>query len=398
MRPSVDEFRAEARAWLASVAEPRGDGSAWGVGPDDLQVFPEWDVPTERQQFAHAREWLARRHAAGFSGIAFPESAGGRGLSRVHDLVYQLEEGRFVTPSPEIWNISFGMVLPTILAEGSVEQQRRFVPAGLRGESLFCQLFSEPDAGSDLAAMRTRAQIDGASWVINGAKVWTSMARCADFGLLLCRDDPAATGHDGFTVFLLPMSTRGVEVRPIRQMTGGATFNQVMFDDVFVPDELRIGPVGRGWKVAMTTLLNERTALPLSGPVGSIERLVGLARHVGRTRDPLVRQELASLYTKRRLLDLNSERNLARLASGAAPGPEGSISKLAATDFLVQMGALAGELLGPRLTADTGDWGEFAWNGLVFGAVGLRVGGGTDEIQRNMLAEKVLGLSREPRR
>jgi alkylation response protein AidB-like acyl-CoA dehydrogenase len=396
-QPTVEEFRAGARRWLEQVAVPRGDYRTWGEGPDELQVFPEWDTETERQQFAAAREWLLARSEAGFSGIAFPASVGGRGLSRVHDLVYQMEEGRFVTPSPEIWSVGFGMVMPTIIAEGSDRQRERFVPAGISGRYLFCQLFSEPDAGSDLAAMRTRADRDGSEWVINGAKVWTSMARAADFGLLLCRDDPSARGHGGFTMFLVDMAAKGVDVRPIRQITGGATFNEVILDEVVVPDSQRLGPVGEGWRVAMTTLLNERSALALGGPVGSFERLVALARHLDRTRDPVVRQALADVFARRRILDLNAERSLARLASGAPPGPESSISKLAATELLARMGALAAAMLGPRLTAQTGEWGTFAWNSHLFGSVGLRIGGGTDEIQRNMLAERVLGLPREGR-
>jgi alkylation response protein AidB-like acyl-CoA dehydrogenase len=311
--------------------------------------------------------------------------------------VYQLEEGKFVTPSPEIWNIGFGMVMPTVTAEGSSEQRLRFVPEGLRGGLLFCQMFSEPDAGSDLASIRTRAVRHGSDWDINGAKVWTSMARGADMGLLLCRDDPTAPGHSGFTVFLVPMHAPGLEVRPIRQMTGGASFNQVTFDGVMIPDELRVGAVGSGWKVAMTTLLNERMALPLGGEVGSVDRVIALAEHFGRSRDPLVRQDLADLYIRRRILDFNAERSLAALASGANPGPEGSLGKLSATEFLRRMTALAGRLLGPRLTADTGEWGTWAWNSHLFGTTGLRVGGGTDEIQRNALAERVLALPREPR-
>ena len=396
-KPSVDEFRQEARSWLSSVAEPIRAAGAWGEGSDELQVFPEWDMETERAQFAAARSWLALRYEAGFSGVAFPEALGGRGLSRVHDLVYQLEEGNFVTPSTEIWNIGFGMVMPTIAAEGS-SQQQRFVPEGLRGNLLFCQLFSESDAGSDLASIRTRAVRHGSDWEIAGAKVWTSMARGADMGLLLCRDDPTAPGHSGFTVFLVPMDSAGLEVRPIRQMTGGASFNQVTFDGVVVPDDLRVGAVGSGWKVAMTTLLNERMALPLGGQVGSVDRVIALATHFGRCQDPLVRQPLADLYIRRRILDFNAERSLAALASGASPGPEGSLGKLSATEFLRRMGTVVGQLLGPRLTADTGEWGTWAWNSHLFGTVGLRVGGGTDEIQRNALAERVLGLPREPRR
>jgi alkylation response protein AidB-like acyl-CoA dehydrogenase len=311
--------------------------------------------------------------------------------------VYQLEEGKFVTPSAEMWNIGFGMVMPTIAAEGSSQQQMRFVPEGLRGHLLYCQLFSEPDAGSDLASVRTRAVQHGSDWEIQGAKVWTSMARGADIGLLLCRDDPTAPGHSGFTVFLVPMDSPGLEIRPIRQMTGGASFNQVTFDSVVVPDELRVGQIGGGWKVAMTTLLNERAALPLGGPVGSVDRVIALAKHFGRSQDPLIRQSLAELYVRRRILDFNAERSLAALVSGASPGPEGSLGKLSATEFLRRMGAVAGQLLGPRLTADTGEWGTWAWNSHIFGTVGLRVGGGTDEIQRNALAERVLALPRESR-
>ena len=393
----LQDFVASAHAWLRIVAEPE-ELVVSGAGSDNVDLLPSWDVETERAEVQAARKWLALRQSAGYGGVSFPVELGGRGLSAAHDFAYQLAEGHYRIPSNEVWNIGFGMVMPTIVAAGTAAQRERFVGPGLRGDLLFCQLFSEPEAGSDLGSLRTRATRDDFGWVIRGGKVWTSMARAADFGLLLARTGPDGVSRRvAFTTFLVPMSAPGITITPIRQITGGMNFSEVVFDDVVVPDDLRLGPVGDGWAIAMTTLGHEHVALPLAGPAGSVDRLTTLARQLGCAGDALVRDDLAMLYIRRRILDLNAERTLAALTAGEPPGPEGSIAKLVATDFLTAISEFTSAVLGPLLVTETGACDTTAWASHMLGAVGLHIGGGTDEIQRNMLAERVLGLPRAAR-
>jgi alkylation response protein AidB-like acyl-CoA dehydrogenase len=347
-----------------------------------------------------ARRWLAARYDAGYAGLTIPTADGGRGLTPAHQFAYELEEGDFETPPNEIWNIGHHMVVPAIVHHGTPEQRARFVVPGLRGELLFCQLFSEPDAGSDLASLATRAEpastSTGPAWCINGQKVWTSVAHLADFGMLLARTD-ASTRHAGITCFILPMRADGVTVRPIRQMTGGSAFNEVFFDDVLVPDELRLGEVGAGWAITRSTLNAERVSLSLNGPHASPELLIAAARRGGKAGDPVVRQLLADVVVRKRIAELTLQRLNAALRAGRDPGPTSSMLKLQATELLTTMGSAASVVLGPKLTADVGEWGTFAWSRHVMESAGLRVGGGTDEIQRNILGEAALGLPREPR-
>jgi len=395
---TIEAFVEQAHAWLRSVRAPI-DAFAWGHGPEEVDVLPCWDDERERAEVEAAREWLALRHEAGFGGIAFPEKYGGRGLTAAHGFAYQLAEGCYQVPFNEVWNIGFGMVMPTLLAAGDEEQKSRFVSRGVRGELLFCQLFSEPGAGSDLGSLKTRAtQQEDGSWRVKGRKIWTSMAHVADFGMLLARTaESSAPRNQAFSVFLVPMDAAGLTVTPIRQITGGSNFNEVLFENVHVSDDLRIGPVGAGWATAMTTLGHEHVALPLAGLGGSVDRLVAMARHLGVHEDPLVRDDLVSLYIRRRILDLNAQRTLAALTAGIPAGPEGSIAKLVATDFLDAMDAVAARLGGMRLVADTGEWGMTSYARHMLGTIGLHIGGGTDEVQKNMLAERVLGLPRTPR-
>jgi alkylation response protein AidB-like acyl-CoA dehydrogenase len=270
---------------------------------------------------------------------------------------------------------------------------RRF----LRAEELCCQLFSEPGAGSDLAGLATRAQRvegeAGGEWIINGQKIWSSGAQFAGWGELIARTDPSLPKHAGMTAFLIPLDAPGVRISPIRQMSGGSSFCEVFLTDVRVPDELRLGDVGSGWKVALTTLGFERGGSGGGrGVGGSWERLLGLAQRLGRTGDPVVRQQLASVYIHQRVRRMNAARAAAAAAAGQPPGPEGSVGKLLWVTGMTEIGQVAAGLLGARLTADTGEWGTFAWNDHILGAPGYRIAGGSDEIQRNIIAERVLGL------
>jgi alkylation response protein AidB-like acyl-CoA dehydrogenase len=400
---SLPEFIAAARAWLEANAEPAPPRAEmrWGDGSDRVAVFRDSTAEEEQAQVEAARDWQRRKFDAGYGAIAWPVEYGGAGLSADHEQAFRLVEAEFVTPPVvEALSISTGLEVATILKLGTDEQKQRWVRSLRRGDELCCQLFSEPGAGSDLGAIALRAERDGDAWVLNGQKVWTSGAQFADLGYVVCRTDPAAPRSSAFTTFLVPMTTAGIEVRPLRQMTGGANFNEVFFVDVRVSDSARLGEVGAGWQSMMTTLAFERASaaegLGFSG-LELLDRLVLTARHTGRADDPVIRQRLAELYIRNRLRNWTAQRAEAGVAAGGTPGPEGSVSKLAYTRELQQTADLAGMLVGPAMTADTGEWGTYAWAAFVCGIPGLRFGGGTDEIQRNTISERILGLPREPR-
>jgi acyl-CoA dehydrogenase len=289
--------------------------------------------------------------------------------------------------------VGIGMAGPTIIAHGTAEQKARYLPPMLRGDEIWCQLFSEPGAGSDLAALATRAVRQGDDWIVTGQKTWCSGGHYADFGILLARSDPKLPKHAGITYFLADMRAPGVSVRPLRQMTGGLHFNEVFLDGVRIPDAQRLGPVGGGWGVAMTTLMNERMA------IGGIERWLdwaGLVEHARANRerlDPVTRDELARLYTWVRTLELMNARVITQLGQGKFAAAESSVMKLALGRILSKASELGLRLIGPEALARNG-----AWQNQFLGAPALHIAGGTDEIQKNVAAERVLGLPRESRR
>jgi alkylation response protein AidB-like acyl-CoA dehydrogenase len=400
--PSVEAFQREARAWLESELPRRTDDVAveWGQGPDAVPLFHSLSAEDERALVDALRAWHQRKADAGFNAIDWAEEFGGRGLTVDHARAFAREERDFVTPAGhESVGITRELVAPTIRAWGTADQQARFLRPMLRTDEMWCQLYSEPSAGSDLAGVATRAERDGDQWVITGQKVWTSGAQYADWGYVLCRTDPDVPKHRGLTAFIVPMRAAGVEVRPLRQMTGGASFNEVFFDGLRVGDEALLGDVGGGWRVAMTTLGFERVAG--SGEGGDLlrrwRRLVAVARHRGRARDPVLRQRLAALYTHARAQEFTLARVSQALETGATPGPESSIGKLFASEGLQLVTEVASLLLGPSLAANTGEWGTFAWGEHITGLPGSRIAGGTDEVQRNIIGERVLGLPGEPR-
>ena len=392
--PSVAAFAAAARDWLAArlaLADP--DQRAWGEGSDDVSVFHRLSFAEEKALLDLAMAWQQEKYDAGYGAITWPAEDGGAGLSPAHERVFNDLEAGFATPQThETFAVTVHLVAPTVRIFGTPEQRARFVRRFLRAEELCCQLFSEPGAGSDLAGLAARADRDGDDWVINGQKVWSSGAQFAGWGELIARSDPSLPKHAGMTAFLVPLDAPGVQVRPIRQMSGGSSFNEVFLTDVRIPDELRLGDVGQGWKVALTTLGFERGGSGSRGVGGSWEQLLGLARWLGRTGDPVIRQRLASVYIHQQVRRMNAARVAAATAAGQPPGPEGSIGKLLWVAGMTEIGEVAGSLLGARLIADTGEWGTFAWNDHVLGAPGYRIAGGSDEIQRNIIAERVLGL------
>jgi alkylation response protein AidB-like acyl-CoA dehydrogenase len=278
--------------------------------------------------------------------------------------------------------------------------RERYLRKMWRGDIVGCQLFSEPGAGSDLASLQTKAVRDGDEWVVTGQKVWTSGAHLSDIGEIICRTDPDAPKHKGLTGFVVDMHAPGVEVRPLRQMTGGASFNEVFFTEVRIPDSHRLGDVNGGWTVALTTLMNERAAIgggmASGGGNMSTQRLIELVRHQGRHRDPLVRQQMAEIIINGRVASYTNLRAMAKVAAGQLPGPEMSIGKLSLTMNMRRMADLLSSVLGPKLVADAGEWGTYAWSQFILGIPGMRVAGGTDEILHNIIGERVLGLPKEP--
>ena len=397
--PDLSAFTEEAEAFLSGNAarRPPAPEDCWGVGSDRVGLFAEPPSDGEHAELQAAREWRRRVFDAGFGWITGPPEYGGRGLPSAYERAWQQLERRYETPGRGPFNIGLGMVAPTILAHGHETTRTTYLRSLHRGDVIACQLFSEPGAGSDLAAVGTTAVPDGVGWRINGQKVWTSGAHYSEIGLLLARTAPT---RRHLTAFILDMRAPGVEVRPLRQMTGAAAFNEVFLSDVWIPDDHRLGAVHDGWRVARTTLMNERAAVGAGGAGGSgvlsTKRLAALARHCGVADDPIVRQTLADLHIRLSVARYTRLRAEARRGSGQPPGPEMSITKLALTDNLARLSAFVTTVLGPRVIADTGEWGTYAWAEFVLGVPGLRLGGGTDEIQRNIIAERVLGLPREP--
>ncbi|MDQ2754665.1 MAG: acyl-CoA dehydrogenase family protein [Actinomycetota bacterium] len=404
MTPTDQEsFEAEALEFLKTHAEPRrAEATEWGEGSDSVAVFPDRTLEEDRAEVASAQAWRAQVFDAGFGWITGPAAYGGRELPREYDELYRDLESRFETPNQSPFAIGLGIVAPAILGHAHETAKLRYLPAIHSGDIVACQLFSEPGAGSDLAGLATRAVRDGDEWVINGQKVWTSGAQFSDIGEIICRTDPELPRHAGLTGFIVDMHSPGVEVRPLRQMTGGASFNEVFFTDVSVPDNHRLGEVNQGWSVALTTLMHERAAIGgglVSAGAGALgaERLIDLLRHLGMQGDPLMRQRLADIYIHTKVADYTNQRAMAKIRAGKLPGPEMSVAKLALTDNMRRVSELVSIALGPRLCADTGEWGTWAWSELVLGIPGMRLAGGTDEVMKNIIGERVLGLPREPR-
>lgn len=393
--PDMDTFVRQAREWLATVARPRTERT-WGEGSDSVAVFENWTAEQERVETDRIRAYEQAKFEAGWGALNWPAEYGGRGLPMAYVLAFRREEATFDVPRrTEMFSVTQQLVVPTIAQWGTPKQRERYVRALLRTDLIACQLFSETEAGSDLAAVRTRAvQGEDGRWTIDGHKIWTSGARVADPGVAVCRTDPDVAKHAGLTVFLVPMDAPGVTVRPIRQMTGGSSFNEVYLDGVVLGDEYRLGPVGQGWKVALTVLAAERLDAGNLG-LANADQAVELARNLGRPLDAVERDRVADLITRSYVQRITGMRVAEAIVAGQEPGPEASVGKLLATDTMSTTSEVVRLLLGPELTVDSGRWGTWAWTEHVLGAPGYRIAGGTDEIQHNILAERVLGLPKE---
>ncbi|MGW5145121.1 acyl-CoA dehydrogenase family protein [Rhodococcus koreensis] len=395
--PTLDEFRAAAKEFLDRTAEPRRPRTAesWGEGDDTFSLFRGATAEDAKV----ACDWRRTVFDAGFGWIRGPREWGGRGLPSKYEKAYLQIERNYETPSRSPLGVSLGMVGPTLDQFGSDIAKKRWLKELYRGDVVGCQLFSEPAAGSDLAAVKTKATRVEDHWVISGQKVWTSGAHYSDVGLLLARTS-ASPRHKNLTAFVIDMHAPGVEVRPLRQMTGGADFNEVFLEDVRVDDVYRLGEVDEGWQVALATLMHERGAIGGSAGGGSglfdMNRLAGMLVQLGAQFDPLIRQEYAKVYAGVAAAKAMRARAEAAAKAGHLPGPEMSLSKLALTRNLAALAHLVSQALGPKLLADTGEWGTYSWSEFVLGVPGFRLGGGTDEIQRNIISERVLGLPKDP--
>jgi alkylation response protein AidB-like acyl-CoA dehydrogenase len=399
----LEEFIKSAENFLEENCEKKPEEKfVWGEGPDKVSLFSEKTREEEEEEVSLAKAWAAKVYDAGFGWITGPEQYGGRGLSKEYERAYQSLESQYAVPSQACRGIGLGMIAPTILAHGTELAKQKYLKALYRGDIIACQLFSEPNAGSDVASLQTKAIKDGDEWVITGQKVWTSGAHYSDIGEVICRTDPEAPKHKGITAFIVDMHAKGVEVKPLRQMTGGASFNEVFFNEVRVKDDHRLGEINQGWSVAITTLMNERAAIGGGGGgvggSGMNNRLLELIRYLGLSDDELVRQNYVTIYINSKVAAYTGMRAMAKIKAGQLPGPEMSIGKLSLTENLRRISSLVSQVLGPKLAADNNEWGTFGWSGLVLGVPGLRLAGGTDEIMKNIVAERVLGLPKDPAR
>jgi alkylation response protein AidB-like acyl-CoA dehydrogenase len=384
-------YRAEVRAWLDRNAIRKADAK-------DLPL-----PKTLEEVLKLSKAWQAKKAEAGYACITWPKEWGGGGGTPIQNVIYSQEEAGYAVPGG-IFAIGLGMCIPTLMAWGPEDAKQRYVKPAVRGDEIWCQLFSEPAGGSDVAGLRTRAEKDGDEWVINGQKVWTSGAHYSDFGILLVRTDPAVPKHKGLTMFYIDMKSPGIEVRPIKQMSGGADFNEVFFSNVRVKDTQRLGKVGDGWKVALTTLMNERLAVGGSQGNADTSELIELARQTEIAGEPAirngaVRERIADWYVQAQGLKFTRFRTLTALSKGQTPGPESSISKIVAAKKMQDLGSFGMDLqdMGGVIRDRSISPAEGAYTEQWIGAAGYRIAGGTDEILRNIVAERVLGLPQDVR-
>lgn len=392
--PEEAHFRTRVRAWLDAHANRRTGEPGKHAGKQ----------PPEAELLRLARQWQAVKAKAGFAAITWPVEYGGLGGTTIQEAIYEEEEAHYDVPFTGFFAIGLHMAMPTLMKFATTGQCRRYLRPALFGEEIWCQLFSEPSGGSDLGAIRTRAERDGDGWIINGQKVWTTYAQHADYGILVTRNDPGVPKHKGLTFFFVDLKAPGVEVRPIKQLTGGSEFNEVFFTDVRVPDEQRLGGIGEGWKVALTTLMFERvtSGRPLAGAPDWSDLLrfarTALFRDRPAIEDGRIRERIADSWLNTRGLELTRLRALTDLSRGETPSPGFAISKLIQAPqtqeiakLIMDLSGADGMVLPDRDLINT----DVAYHWMF--SSGWRISAGTDEIMKNILSERVLGMPQDIR-
>ena len=384
--PKQASFRKNCREWLEKNAKLK--------------------IGVEKNEFANidflqaAKDWQKKKYDAGWAMLHWPKEYGGIAASAIERIIWSEEESKFDVPRG-IFEIGLGMCGPVMMEYASEEQKARYLPPMAEGREIWCQLFSEPSAGSDVAGLRSKAVQDGDNWIINGQKVWTSGAHFSDYGILVVRHDPSLAKHKGMTFFFIDMKSPGIDIKPIKQITGGSSFNEVYFNDVVVPDSQRLGEIGDGWKVAITTLMNERLAVGDANGA-DVEEAFRWAKNQDDIGEPLinnksVRSSIADWYCEANGLKNTKLRTMSALSKGETPGPEASITKIVSANKLQDIGNFGMDSLdmSGMLKTDNAEIQSFqnAW----LGAPGLRIAGGTDEILKNIIAERVLGLPQDAR-
>ena len=384
--PEEAKFRKTCRDWLEKNAKLKtGVEKNEFANEDFLQV---------------AKDWQKKKYDAGWAMLHWPKEYGGIGASAIERIIWAEEESKFNVPRG-IFEIGLGMAGPVMMEYASEEQKARYLPAMAEGKEIWCQLFSEPSAGSDVAGLRSKAVKDGDNWIINGQKVWTSGAHFSDYGILVVRHDPNLEKHKGMTFFFVDMKSPGIEVKPIKQITGGSSFNEVYFTDVVIPDSQRLGEIGDGWKVAITTLMNERLAVGDANGA-DVEDAFRWAKTQDDLGEPLinnksVRASIADWYCEANGLKNTKLRTMSALSRGETPGPEASITKIVSANKLQSIGNFGMDSLDMSGMLKTNNPEIQSFQNAWLAAPGLRIAGGTDEILKNIIAERVLGLPQDAR-
>jgi alkylation response protein AidB-like acyl-CoA dehydrogenase len=382
---SVAAFRSKARAWLEANSPRKAGTDTAGAEPGAAGI-------------AGQKAFQAKLYDAGFAGITWPRAYGGQGLTNAQQIAFSEEARNFALPTGA-FVIGLGMPGPTILDLGTEQQKQRYLPKMLRGEEIWCQLFSEPDAGSDVASLTTSAVRDGDEWILSGQKVWTSGAQYSDFGAVIARTDPAVPKHAGITMFIVGMHSAGVTVRPLKVATGESPFNEVFFDQVRLSDDSVIGEVNQGWSAAVTMLRHERVTIgtlptPRTSPL-AYDSLSRLAALLGRDTDTSLGRQLAELYARERAVQAFGQLLREEAMAGRDPGPRGSIAKLAGAELSQFAATVASQVLDAEIVGYGGEAARAAVTAIV-AAPGGSIAGGTNEIQRNIIGERVLGLPKDP--
>ena len=380
-------FRKQCRSWLEENAKYKSGNSK----PNDF---------ANKDALKEAKSWQKKKYDAGWAMLHWPKEYGGIGASAIERIIWGNEESKFDVPKG-IFEIGLGMCGPVIMEYATDEQKERYLPPMAEGKEIWCQLFSEPSAGSDVAGLRSKAVQDGDKWIINGQKVWTSGAHFSDFGILVVRHDPSVEKHKGMTFFFVDMKSPGIEIKPIKQITGSSSFNEVYFNDVEIPDSQRLGAIGDGWKVAITTLMNERLAVGDANGA-DVEDAFKWAKKQDDNGEPLLnnkaaRESIADWYCEASGLKNTKLRTMSALSKGQTPGPEASITKIVSAGKLQDIGNFGIDSLDMAGMLKTEDLDIKSFHNAWLGAPGLRIAGGTDEILKNVIAERVLGLPQDPR-